>query len=158
MEVEIVKLLTAIAIPYRRVEHPAVFTVEESKLHLEDKTPVKNLLLSEEKGDRLVLVIMSGDERLDTKTLANTLGCKKLQFAKSDVLLETLGVTPGSVSVFSVLNDTANKVEVVIDEKLVGEQEIGFHPNDNTITYFIPGHSIKTVLEIMNHTPRIMPL
>jgi Ala-tRNA(Pro) deacylase len=158
MKDEILQFLTELDIPYHFEEHPAVFTVAEALEKIEDKRPIKNLLLVEAKGERLVLVIMDGEQKLDTKFLARTLGIKKLQFAKPDILKTTLGVEPGSVSLFGVLHSGSEKVEVIIDESLMGESEIGFHPNLNTATIFIPGSACEKILQKTSHTYRILQL
>jgi len=149
---DIAKILKELDIPYRYQEHEAVFTVAESVTHVHKSFPVKNLLLKEEKGDRCVLVVMKGDERLDTKKLAATLEMKKLQFAKPELLLEKLDVTPGSVSIFSMFSESAKEVHLVIDERLLNQAELGFHPNDNTKTYFIAGKDIAKLLAANGRT------
>lgn len=142
------QILEENSIPYRLQEHEAVFTVAESAHHLKGVMPVKNLLLKEEKGSECVLVVMKGDERLDTKLIARELGLKKLQFAKPDVLKEKLNVTPGSVSLFSMFAPSAKSVLLVLDDRLRNEKELGFHPNDNTKTIYISGKDTETILEI----------
>jgi Ala-tRNA(Pro) deacylase len=158
MKDEIFELLKELDIPYRYIEHKAVFTVEEAMGEIADKRPIKNLLLKEDKGERLVLVIMDGEQKLDAKSLAKTLGIKKLQFAKPEVLKKTFGVEPGAVSLFGILHDTAKRVEVVVDETLVIEPEIGFHPNENTSTIFVPGIAIEKIIQKTGHSYRIMKL
>ena len=143
---EITSKLTAYKIPYNIIEHRAVFTVAESAHILPEKVPVKNLLLTEEKGEKLVLVVMKGDERLNIKKLALALGTRKLQFASADLLLQTLGVLPGSVSLFSMLTQNAKSVRLVLDERLRNAELLGFHPNDNTKTIFISARSVEQLL------------
>lgn len=154
----VVALLQELEIPYKAIEHPAVFTVEESLQVVAEKRPVKNLLLQEKNDGRKILVIMDGNTRLDPKGIAQKLDAKKLSFAKPEVLLQTLGVTPGSVSLFSLVLDSAKNVEVVVDETLLAEKEIGFHPNDNTATIFIPGKAITGFIERTGHKPNIFLL
>lgn len=81
MEEEIVRILNNLGVKYRKIEHPAVFTVEESIKLVEGKKPIKSLMLQEKGAGRIVLVIMSGDKRLDLKSLKDQLQSKKLQFA-----------------------------------------------------------------------------
>lgn len=138
--------LQNIGIEYRVIDHPPVFTVADVGRYFPDDFPVKNLLLKEEKGECCVFVIMKGDERLDTKKLAELVGCKKLQFAKPEVLLARLGVEPGSASLFSLLHEGSVGVEVVVDERLLQQPEVGFHPSVNTQTVFIAGQDIETFL------------
>lgn len=152
MKNQIIEMLQGLGIEYRWLDHPPVFTVAEAAEHIKEKLPIKNLLLQEKGEGRKILVIMSGDDRLDTKQLAANLGVKKLQFANVEVLKESLGVTPGSVSVFSLINDTSGAVEVVVDTRLMTEDEIGFHPNDNTSTVFVPGNSLGQIIVNTGHS------
>lgn len=158
MKTKIFAFLDELGIKYRFIEHPAVFTVAESIGKIEDKRPIKNLLLKEDKGDRLLLVIMDGKQKLDAKLLAKKLGIKKLQFAKPEVLLAALGVEPGSVSLFCVLSPGSKNVEVIIDETLITEPELGFHPNINTATIFIPGAAFEKILQKTRHKYNILRL
>lgn len=132
-------------------DHPALFTVEESFEHIKDKKPIKNLLLQEKNNGRKILVIMSGEQRLDIKLIARTFDTKKLQFADPETLKKTLGVTPGAVSVFGLLYDGSAGVEVAIDESLMLETELGFHPNENTATLFIPSTALEQVVKFTKH-------
>jgi Ala-tRNA(Pro) deacylase len=144
---DIQKKLKEIGIESRLVDHPEVYTVAESMEHLPGKYPVKNLLLKEEKGERLVFVIMKGDERLDTKKVQELLICKKLQFAKPEVLMTKLGVGPGSASLLNLMNSGSDDVEVVLDSRLLDQKELGFHPSKNTQTLFIQGLDVLVFLD-----------
>lgn len=151
MKKQISDLLDSQRINYRWLDHPAVFTVAESMKIIEGKKPIKNLLLQEKGNGRKVLVIMAGEDRLDAKVVASKLAMKKLQFANPEVLLATLGVKPGAVSVFGLLSPGSQGIEVVVDEKLLKEPELGFHPNDNTATIFIPGQNLAAIIEATGH-------
>lgn len=144
--------LTELGIEYTLLEHPAVFTVAESMEHMPGKYSVKNLLLKEEKGERCVFVIMKGDERLDTKLVERELSLKKLQFAKPDVLMNKLGVEPGSASLFSLIHEGSDDVEVVVDSRLLEQKELGFHPGVNTQTILIKGADIAVFLQSIGRT------
>jgi Ala-tRNA(Pro) deacylase len=148
----VTSLLERLRIPYRLVEHPPVFTVAESMEHLDKEVPVKNLLLVEKGNGRKLLVIMSGVQRLDTKRLAELVGCRKLSFADSELLMATLGVTPGAVSLFGILHPGSAGVEVVLDEDLLRAPELGFHPGENTATVFMPAAGVVPVIEACGHT------
>ena len=135
---KVFEFLDAYSIPYRLQEHEAVFTVAESSKLLTEKVPVKTLLVGEEKGTREIMVAMRGDERLDMKRFAVTLGVKKLRFVKPERVEELVGVKPGSVSVFGLLHSGA--------AGLLQEKEIGFHPNDNTATVFMqPNDALRAI-------------
>ena len=151
-------MLDELAIPYRTVSHPAVFTVAESEQHIKDKRPIKNLLLQEKGDGRKILVIMDGKARLDLKHITQKLETRKLRFASLEVLMQTLGVTPGSVSAFSLMHEGAADVEVVLDESLLAEKELGFHPNENTSTIFIPGDALVAIVTHTGHEPHILSL
>jgi Ala-tRNA(Pro) deacylase len=126
--------------------------------YIEDKMPIKNLLLYEKGSGRCILVIMAGNERLDTKLVTNRLGAKKLQFADKSTLKRTLGVEPGSVSVFGLLHEGASNVEVVLDERILKENELGFHPNDNTATLFIPGPALERIMQATGQKYQLIKL
>jgi Ala-tRNA(Pro) deacylase len=158
IQAEIGKTLKELAIPCREVKHPAVFTVAESLKYLEDKRPIKNLLLQEKGKGRKVLVIMGGDTRLDLKKIEQELGIRKLSFAKEDVLYETLGVMPGAVSIFGLLHDGSDGVEVILEENLLDEKELGFHPNTNTSTIFVPGTMLFKIVKHTGHKLHVLNL
>lgn len=153
---EVFAFLEEQGIAYRLEEHAAVFTVAESSKVMHEKVPVKTLLLREEKGTRVFMIAMRGDVRLDTKNLAKELGVKKLQFVKPENVEALVGVKPGSVSIFGLLHDGSSKLEVVLDESLLGEREIGFHPNDNTATIFMSPQDIEKVFTATGHRWRIL--
>jgi Ala-tRNA(Pro) deacylase len=158
MKKTILTTLDELGIEHREERHRAVFTVAESKKVLTEKTPVKSLLLREKRGEEFILVVIGGDKRLDTNQVSEVMGVKKMMFARPEELKDTLGVTPGSVSLFSLLNDKSKTVRVLIDKQLLSEREIGFHPNDNKSTIFIPGDSIKPFVEKTGHDYQVEEL
>jgi Ala-tRNA(Pro) deacylase len=101
---------------------------------------------------------MDGHARLDLKSLAQMLKSRKLTFASPEVMKKTLGVVPGAVSIFGLLHDSSSEVEVVIDEILLAEKELGFHPNKNTSTVFIPGKEIVKIFKHTGHKSHILNL
>lgn len=153
---DIVEFLDSLDIPYEWVDHPAVFTVAESASIIKDKFPVKNLLLQNKNGSRFFMVILPGNERLDLKSLARFIGESRLTFAREETMMQLLGVKPGSVSLFGLLHHGSSSIEVIIEKRLVSIERLGFHPNDNTATVFIPGRSIETVLQKTAHKHSIM--
>ena len=151
MKQQIISVLNKLGIDYKEQKHPAVFTVAESKRVLREKVPVNNLLLQETGGGKLVLVVMSGDKRLNTRAVSQQFGLGRLEFAKAKVLKQVLGVEPGAVSLFSLIYSGARGVQVLLDEALLGADEVGFHPNDNTETLFISGSALKKILGYTGH-------
>ncbi len=148
-------LLDGLDIAYRWVDHEPVYTVEEAAALVEDKYPIKNLLLKEKKG-HYYLVIMSGATSLDIKNLAGRLASKRLSFASKEDMERLLNVTPGAVSLFGLMNDNDNQVQLVIEAKLLEVDELGFHPNENTSTVFMSPDDIDKIFIGISHSAVIM--
>jgi len=143
-------------IPYRVQEHEAVFTVAESAGVLPEKVPVKTLLVTDDKKQRVWMVAMRGLARLDMNQLAHDCGVKKLQFVRPERVEEIVGVRPGSVSIFGLLHPGSQNVRVIVDEALMHEPELGFHPNDNTATIFLKLKDVLTIIDATGHTYRVL--
>ncbi len=128
--------LASLGIRYERHEHPPVATVEEAERHWIgiDATHCKNLFLRNQKGDRHYLVILVHSKRADLRAVASQIGDGKLSFASPERLMTCLGVTPGSVSPFGLINDRQRQVRVYLDRDLKSAARISFHPNINTRT------------------------
>ncbi len=90
-------------------------------------------------------------KRLDLKELAVKIKSKKLRFASADNMMELLGVTPGSVSLFGIINDKNNKVKVFIESDVVKQDEISFHPNENTATVFFDPKHLDVIAQELGH-------
>jgi Ala-tRNA(Pro) deacylase len=132
-------MLDAMGIGYKRYDHPPVFTGEEAAVHWKDidGTPVKNLFLRNKKGDRHYLVILAVDKQADLKRLVKVIGDDRLSFGSPERLQAHLGLTPGSVSPFGLMNDVTKGVQVVIDDDLRRAERLIFHPNINTASVTI---------------------
>jgi Ala-tRNA(Pro) deacylase len=117
-------------------EHPPVYTVEEAELHWENITGAhcKNLFLRNKKGKNHYLVIAKSEKRVDLKALTSRLGEDRLSFASPERMMRYLGLEPGAVSPFGLINDGENAVVVVIDMDLREASHVNFHPNVNTAT------------------------
>ena len=128
--------LRALGIAWERFEHPPVFTVEEAERYWADvpATHCKNLFLRNAKGTRHYLVVLEHAKRADLRALSARLGDDKLSFASADRLMRYLQLTPGAVSPFGLVHDSARDVVVVLDADLAAAERIGFHPNVNTAT------------------------
>ncbi len=131
--------LNELGISFERVEHPAVFTVEEASEHWRgiDATHCKNLFLRNQKGSRHYLVILMHSKKADLRAVAEQIGDGKLSFGSPERLMTHLGVTPGSVSPFALINDAGRTVRVAIDRDLRRAARVSFHPNVNTSTFVI---------------------
>jgi Ala-tRNA(Pro) deacylase len=156
---ELFQRLEALGIATTTVEHEAVFTVAQSdRLHRElSGGHTKNLFLKDAKG-RLFLVVAESHAEIDMKRFHKRIGSARLSFGKPDLLEATLGVTPGSVTALSVINDTDRLVDVIIDENLMAFETINCHPLTNTATTALASADLITFLRATGHEPRIMPL
>ncbi|MCU0243165.1 MAG: prolyl-tRNA synthetase associated domain-containing protein [Acidobacteria bacterium] len=136
IERQVLEALDALGVAYVRHEHPPVATVEEAEKHWGalKGTHCKNLFLRNYKGNRHYLVIAPVTRGIDLRRLNAALGEDRLSFASPERLKRWLGVEPGSVSPFGLVNDGERHVRVVCDEALRTSPFLGFHPNVNTAT------------------------
>ena len=136
IEQKVLEALDRLGIPYVRHEHPPVATVEEAEKHWAGLkgTHCKNLFIRNYKGNRHYLVIAPVTRGIDLKRLNTELGEDRLSFASAERLKRWLGVEPGSVSPFGLINDETHHVQVVCDITLRSSAALGFHPNVNTAT------------------------
>jgi Ala-tRNA(Pro) deacylase len=151
--------LRELGIVTRTVEHPPVFTVAESE-KLQRDIPgghTKNLFLKDAK-DRLFLVTAESHHQIDLKSLHKVLGCSRLSFGKPELLREVLGVTPGSVTAFALINDRACRVSFVLDAKLMDHDYINCHPLENTATTSVARDDLLRFIRSCGHEPRILNL
>jgi Ala-tRNA(Pro) deacylase len=139
-EREVYEALERLGVSWTPHPHPPVFTVEEAERYWADipAAHCKNLFLRNAKGTRHYLVVLAHSKKADLKALSARLGDDKLSFASPDRLMRFLHLTPGAVSPFGLIHDSARDVIVVLDGDLVDTERIGFHPNVNTATITLP--------------------
>ena len=140
--------LHELGIPFAIHEHPPVFTVEDAEAHWAgiDATHCKNLFLRNQKGTRHYLVIVMHTKRVDLRALSDQLNDGKLSFGSPERLMKHLGLTPGSVSPFGLINDASHQVRVAVDRDLGTAARVSFHPNVNTRTLTIAGGDFEKFL------------
>jgi Ala-tRNA(Pro) deacylase len=154
---QLLEYLADLGIETETVDHPPLFTVEQSQA-LRGEIPgahTKNLFLKCKKGT-IWLITAREDTAVDLKTLHHKLGCGRLSFGNAQLLEDVLGVTPGSVSTFGAINDIEGRVSVVLDEALMQHDRINLHPLVNTATTGISREGLMTFLSACNHPPKIM--
>lgn len=154
---QLLERLQVLGLETRTVEHNPVFTVEES-IDCRGDLPgghCKNLFLKNKKG-QMWLVSMLEDDRLDIKALGQAIGGERLSFCKPDRLMAFLGVIPGSVTPFSVVNDDDKAVNVILQARMMAETPIHFHPLRNHMTTAIKPDDLVTFLEAEGHPPTIL--
>ena len=141
-----------------RHEHPAVMTVEESE-RLVPKLPggkTKNLFLRDRKGRRHLLVTVAARRTVNLAALGELLGTGPLGFASPERLMKYLGITPGSVSLLGLANDTAHAVEFAIDRELWEAEAVQAHPLVNTATMVVPHADLERFLAATGHVARVI--
>jgi Ala-tRNA(Pro) deacylase len=149
--------LDRLGIAHTTVSHPPLFTVEESRA-LRGKIPgghTKNLFLKAKTG-ALFLVVALEDARFDLKRLHLRLGTGRFSFGSAELLRASLGVEPGAVTPFAVINDDSGAVSVVLDAAMMRHAVLNFHPLDNTRTTSIARDDLIRFLDATGHPPRII--
>jgi Ala-tRNA(Pro) deacylase len=128
-------LFGQLGIAHRTLEHPAVFRVGEGE-EIKAALPgghTKNLFLKDARG-QLWLISALQDTKVDLKALPRTIGSAKLSFGSAELMAQTLGVAPGSVTAFGLINDLDHRVRFVLDAGLAASDPVNFHPLTNTAT------------------------
>ncbi|MGE3178990.1 MAG: prolyl-tRNA synthetase associated domain-containing protein [Vicinamibacterales bacterium] len=148
--------LRALGIAFEKHDHPPAATVAEAEAHWAgiDATHCKNLFLRNQKGDRHYLVILAHSKRADLRQVAAQIGDGKLSFASPERMAKYLGVAPGSVSPFGLLNDPDRHVRLFLDQDLRRAERITFHPNDNTATLVLSYADFERFLQHVGHPVR----
>ena len=141
--------LQAWEIPYTLYTHPAAPTVEIALKYWKDvpATHCKNLFFRNHKGDKHYLVIFACEQQLQIHDLEKRLGQGKLSFASPERMQKYLGLSPGSVSPFGLINDAQHEVQLFVDENLAQAEKLSFHPNDNTASVVISGSDFLKFLQ-----------
>ncbi len=138
-------------------DHEPVFTVEEAqKVHGNiSGGHCKNLFCKDEKG-ALWLIVALEDARIDLKAAKDKIGSKRLTFGKPELLMEILGLEPGSVSPFGLINDKEAKTNVILDAAMMKNENLNFHPLKNDATTTIASADLVTFIKACGHFPRIV--
>ncbi len=154
---ELFVFLDELGIKTKTFDHEPVFTVEEAKA-VHDDVPgghCKNLFCKDEKGV-LWLIVALGDAVIDLKSTPAKIGSRRLSFGKPELLMEVLGIEPGSVTPFSLINDKTNRVNVILDEAMMKLDPLNFHPLKNDATTSITASDLLTFIKACGHHPRIV--
>ncbi len=152
-------MLDELGVAHSTVSHPPLFTVEQSKALRGELqgAHTKNLFLRNKKGT-MWLVTCREDCQIDLKRLGADLGAGRLSFCSPERLMKFLGVTPGAVSPFAVVNDRTGSVQVVLDRRLLQQDPLNLHPLDNTRTTAVSGADLLRLLDAVEHTPLVLDL
>lgn len=157
---ELMTYLGGLGIDVSTIEHPALFTVAESQ-DLRGEIAgghTKNLFVKDKKG-RHFLVVAEESRAVDLKSLHKVIGAQgRLSFAGPEAMMEMLGVAPGSVTAFGVLNDRDGRVTLVLDEGLLAHDMVNCHPLTNTATTTIATDGLMTFFRSTGHEPLVVRL
>lgn len=154
---DLIAFLDAEGIAHSTLDHPALFRVGEGE-EIKASLPgghTKNLFLKDAKG-QLWLISALGETRIDLKRLHPVIGSARLSFGSPELMLATLGVTPGSVTAFGLINDTGRRVRFVLDAALAKADPVNFHPLTNTATTAVSQDGFRRFLSALGVTPLIV--
>lgn len=152
--------LAELGISVTTMTHPPLYTVADSQA-LRGDIPgghTKNLFLKDRK-DQYFLLTVEEDATVDLKTIHTQIGAAgRVSFGKPEALMELLGVIPGAVTAFGVINDTENRVRLFIDEALLRHDVINAHPLTNEATTSIGTQDLLRFAKATRHDPSILKL
>lgn len=154
-------LLESHEIPFMRADHSHADTIAQCEaIEKVLNAPIcKNLFLSNRQATDFYLLLMPGDKPMHTADVSKILGVSRLSFAKSEYLLQYLGLAPGSVSILGLMNDTEAKVKLLIDREIASQRFICCHPCLNTSTLRIETEDIfSKFLPLTGHIPQILDI
>ncbi|MBC8440624.1 MAG: prolyl-tRNA synthetase associated domain-containing protein [Deltaproteobacteria bacterium] len=156
---ELLNVLTQINIEYKNHEHPAVYTVEEADLHHGgiEGAHSKNLFFKDKKKN-LFLVVTLSEKTIIIKEMAKKINAKSPSFGKPDLLAQVLGVIPGSVTPFALVNAQNHDIKVILDKDLMENKLLNFHPLVNTATTTIASKDLIKFLDHCNQEFEIIRL
>lgn len=153
-EAELYALLDRHGIAYTHHTHPPLFTVEESRA-LRGELPgghVKNMFMKDKKGTVWLATCLE-DRQIRIRDLEKEIGAKNLSFGREELLWEVLGVRPGAVTPFGLINDREKRVRVVLDTGLMSHDPLNFHPLHNEATTAISRDGFLKFLSLTGHEP-----
>ncbi|GAU79083.1 prolyl-tRNA synthetase associated domain-containing protein [Fusibacter sp. 3D3] len=147
-------VLDALHIQYKVYQHPPVYTVDDvDKLSLEfEGKGCKNLFLKDNNGKKHFLIVVEDHKRVDLNQLSKDHELGRIGFASENRLMKYLGLLPGAVSPFGIINDTSGEVIVIVDKDLLSENLLTFHPNINTATVELKTSDFVKFLESRKNT------
>ena len=160
-EIRTYDFLDSLGIDYERIDHDAAETMElcrEIDLALE-ATICKNLFLCNRQKTDFYLLMIPGDKIFKTKDISAQIGSARLSFGDACYMEEFLDITPGSVSVLGLMNDSEHRVRLLIDREVLDGEYIGCHPCINTSSLRIRTKDlIDTIIPALGHQPTLVDL
>lgn len=157
---KVYNILEEMDITFNVVEHPPAFTTEEADSYIEgiEGARTKTLFLCNRKKSNYYMLIMDGEKRLDMKKLGTLIGEKGMTFGSTEKLMEKLSLAPGVVSLFGLLNNQERNIKVCLDQEMLSERYMSFHPNDNTKTIFIKTDDMYGFINSLGYKYKVIEL
>lgn len=160
-EIRTYDFLDRLGIEYKRIDHEVAMTMEAC-VEIDEAlqaTICKNLFLCNRQETDFYLLMMPGDKKFKTKDLSTQLGVSRLSFAPESYMEQFLDITPGSVSVMGLMNDTEKRVRLCVDEEVLQGTQIGCHPCINTSSIkFATKDLVEKIIPAMGHEMTIVSL
>ena len=152
--------LNTLGIQFKIVEHKPAYTTEEADKYIEgyDGVRTKTMFICNKKKTNYYMIIMDDSKRLDMNKFKEIVSEKQLKMASEEALKEKLGIEPGMVSPFGLLNNDEKDVKICMDKEIITEEILTFHPNDNTKTLFITTKDLFKYLENIGYELNIIEL
>lgn len=152
--------LNSIGIEFKIVEHEPAYTTEEADKYIEghDGVRTKTMFICNKKKTNYYMIIMDDSKRLDINKFKEIVSEKQMKIASEEVLKEKLGIEPGMVSPFGLLNNDEKDVKIYMDKQIITEEIMTFHPNDNTKTLFITTKDLFKYFENIGYELNIIEL
>ena len=154
-------LLDSLGVEYYRVDHEHADTIQDCELveNLLGAKICKNLFLTNRQQTDFYLLILPGEKPFKTKLLSKQINTARLSFGTPEQMEQYLDTLPGSASVLSLINDRENKVRLLVDKDLLGEEMFGCHPCQNTSSLrFRTAELFERILPAMHHKPTFVEL
>lgn len=160
-EIKVYDLLDSLKIPFQRTDHEPADTMEACNRidKILGTIICKNLFLCNRQKTEFYLLMMPGDKPFKTKDITKQIGCSRLSFADSEYMEEFLHIKPGAVSIMGLMNDTQNRVQLLIDKPVIEADTIGCHPCVNTSSLKLKTQDVlDKFLPAVHHTPIIVDM
>ena len=160
-EIRCYDLLDSLGVTYQRIDHEAAMTMEACAAIDEalDATICKNLLLCNRQCTAFYLLMLPGEKHFKTSSFSKLIGSSRLSFAAPEYMEKYLDITPGSVSVLGLMNDTEKHIQLVIDEDILKGEYFGCHPCINTSSLRLKTADLmKKIIPAMDHVPWIVDI
>ena len=157
---KVVDKLNELGIPFQIVEHEPALTTEQADRFIEgiEDVRTKTMFLTNKKKRNFYLVIMDDAKRLDMDVFKDIVEEKQIKMASAETLNDKMMLPPGVVSPFGLLNNEDKNIHVYVDQEIVSEERMSFHPNTNEKTIFVNTEDLFTFLKAIGYEPHVIEL